>query len=82
MVLKVKNTNLIIFILYFLKDSHNFFIRSLSLYTSYLFSMFLNEDIAKIEKPNGISSIAFVVDEFLGLFFHPSIFCVTHSRST
>ena len=34
----------------------------------------LNEDIVGIEKP-------FAVDEFSGLFLHPSIFSIIHSRS-
>ena len=43
--------------------------------------MILKEDIADIEKPDGICSLTFVVDEFLGLFFHPSIFSNIQSRS-
>ena len=43
--------------------------------------MLLNEDIADIEKPDGISLLAFVVNEFSGLFLHPSIFSITYSRS-
>ena len=39
-----------------------FFIQSLPLYTSYLFSMLLNDDIVDIEKLDGIYSPAFVVD--------------------
>ena len=42
--------------------------------------MLLNEDIADIEKPDGICSLTFVVDKFLGLFLHPSIFSIIHSR--
>ena len=45
-----------------------------------LFSMLLNEDIVDIEKPDGICSLTFVVDEFSGLFLHPSIFSIKHSR--
>ena len=30
--------------------------------------MLLNEDIADIEKPDGICSLTFVVDKFSGLF--------------
>ena len=40
--------------------------------------MLLNDDIVDIKKTDGISSLTFVVDEFLGLFLHPSIFSVTH----
>ena len=43
--------------------------------------MLLNDDIVGIEKPDAICLLAFVVDEFLGLFLHPSIFSITHSRS-
>ena len=34
-----------------LKESQNLFIQSLPLYTSCLFSMLLNDDLADIEKP-------------------------------
>ena len=44
--------------------------------------MLLNEDIVDIEKHDGIRSLTFVVDEFSGLFLHPSIFSIIHSRST
>ena len=47
----------------FLKNSQNFFIQSLPLYTSCLFPMLLNEGL------------------ILGLFLHPSIFSIMHSRS-
>ena len=43
--------------------------------------MLLNEDIANIEKPDGVCLLAFVLDEFSGLFLHPSIFSITYSRS-
>ena len=39
--------------------------------------MNLSEDIVDIEKPNGICPLTFVVDEFSGLFLHPSIFSIT-----
>ena len=51
-----------------LKNSQNFFRQSLPLYTSSLFFMLLNEGIVDIEKPDGICSLTFVVDEFSGLF--------------
>ena len=60
------------FIVCSLKCSHNFFIQSLPLYTSWLFSMLLNGNI----KPDGICSLTFVLNEFSGLFLHPSIFSV------
>ena len=43
--------------------------------------MLLNEDTVDIEKLNGICLLTFVVDEFSGLFLHPSIFAIIHSRS-
>ena len=46
---------LIIFIACSLKNSQNFFMQSLPIYTSWLFSMLLNEDIIHIEKPDGVS---------------------------
>ena len=46
-----------------------------------LFSMILNDDIVDIENPGGIFLLSFVLDEFLGLFLHPSIFSIIYSRS-
>ena len=43
--------------------------------------MLLNEDVVDIEKPDGICLLTFVVDQFLGLLLHPSIFSITLSRS-
>ena len=43
--------------------------------------MLLNEDIVDIEKPDGVCLLTFVMDEILGLFLHPSIFSIIHSRS-
>ena len=40
----------------------------------------LNDDIVDIDKPGGICSPTFVVNEFSGLFLHPSIFSIKHSR--
>ena len=71
---------LIIFIACFLKNSLNFFIQSLPLYTLCLFCMLLNEDILDIEKPDGICSLLFLADKFSGLFLHPLIFSIIHSR--
>ena len=72
---------LIIFITYSLKNSQNFFMQSLPLYASWIFSMLLNEDSVDIEKPDGICSLNFVADKFSGLFLHTSTFCIMHSRS-
>ena len=44
--------------------------QSLTLYTPCLFYKFLNDDIVDIEKPDGICSLTFVVDDFSGLFLH------------
>ena len=44
--------------------------------------MLLNDDIVDIEKPDRICSSSFVVNEFSGLFLHPSIFSIKHSRSS
>ena len=71
----------IIFIPCSLKNSQNFFIQSLLLYISCLFSMLLKEDIVDIEKPDGICSLTFDADEFSELFLHPSIFSIIHSKS-
>ena len=54
---------LIVFIERSLENSQNFFMQSLPLYTSCLFSMLLNEDILEIEKPDGIFSLTFIVDK-------------------
>ena len=53
-----------IFIACSLNDSQNFFMQSLPLYALYLFSMLLNDSIVDIEKPHGICSPTFVVNEF------------------
>ena len=44
--------------------------------------MFLNKDIGDIEKLDEICLLNFVVDELSGLFLHPSIFSIIHSRPT
>ena len=43
--------------------------------------MLLNNDIVAIEYPDGICSSTFVLDKFSGLFLHPSISYIIHSRS-
>ena len=55
--------------------------QSLPLYAWQLFFILLNDNIVDIEKPDGICSPTFVVDEISGLFLHPSIFSIRHSRS-
>ena len=44
--------------------------------------MVLNDDIVDLEKPDGICSPTFVVNQFSGLSLHPSVFYIKHSRST
>ena len=70
----------VIFCAYSLTYSQNFFIQYLPVYTLCLFSMLLNEDIVDIEKLDGICSFIFVGNKFSGLFLHPSVFFITHSR--
>ena len=62
-------------------NSQNFFIQYLHLCISCLLSVIQKEDIVGIEKPNGICSLIFAGDEFSGLFLHPSVFSIIHSRS-
>ena len=59
-----------------LRIQKNFFMQSLPLYTSYLFSLSLNYDIGDILKPGGICLSTSVVDDFSGLFLYPSIFSI------
>ena len=65
-----------------LKDSQKFFMLSLPLCISCLFSILSNDDIIDIEKPDGICSLTLVLDEFVGFFLHPSVFSTKHPRST
>ena len=41
--------------------------------------MSLDEDIVDIGKPDGIGSLTFVVDNFIGLFLQPSTFSIKDS---
>ena len=41
----------------------------------------VSDNIGGIEKPDGVCSSNFVVDEFWGLFLHPSVFSIKHSKS-
>ena len=43
--------------------------------------MLLNDDIVNNEKPDGICSFTFAVEEFSGLFLYSSVFSIKHSRS-
>ena len=43
--------------------------------------MLLNEDIEDLEKPDKICQFTVDVDEFSGLFLHPSTCSIIHSRS-
>ena len=68
-------------IFYPFNDANFFLMQSSPLYTSCLFSMLLNDNIVEIEKLDGKCSPSFVVDEFSGLFLHPSNLPFKHSRS-
>ena len=59
---------LIILIVCSFKDSQNYFMQYLSLYTSFIFSMYSNDCILNIEKCDGKFSLTFVVDELLFRF--------------
>ena len=74
-------SKLTIFIACSLTDPQTYFMQYLPLYTSYLFSMLLNEDIVDIEKPDRICLPTFAVDGFVGLHSRPLIFSIKHSRS-
>ena len=56
--------------------------QSLPLYKLALLFMLLNDDIVDIEKPDGMFSPTFVVNQFSKLFLHSSIFSIKHLRST
>ena len=43
--------------------------------------MLRNDNTVDTEKPDEICWLTFVVDEFSGLFLHPSIFSIIRSRS-
>ena len=63
------------------KYSQNFGMQSLSLYTSCLFSVLLNDDIVDTEKIDGICLPTYVVDQFSGFLLHLPIFSIKNSRS-
>ena len=46
-----------------------------------LFYMLLNDDVVDTEKADGICLLTFVVDEFSGIFLHPLVLSIMHSRS-
>ena len=56
--------------------------QSLPLYKLALFFMLLNDDIVDIEKPDGMFSPTFAVNQFSKLFLHSSILSIKHLRST
>ena len=70
-----------VFIACSLKDLQNFFKQSLPLHTPCLLSMPLNDNFVESEELNRICLLNFVVDDFSGLFLHPSIFSIKDSRS-
>ena len=45
-----------------------------------LISILWSDDIVVNEKPGEIYALTFVVNESGGLFLHPSIFSIKHSR--
>ena len=57
-----------------LKEVQNTFTQSFPRYKVYLYSMCSNAQIFDIEYPQGICSLIFAVEEFSGLFAHPSLF--------
>ena len=74
-------SKLVIFIACSLKNSKK---KSYNLYLCIqhaYFQCFLKNDIVGIEKPDGICSLTFVVNQFSGLFLHLQIFFNMHSRS-
>ena len=76
-----KFLKLVIFNVCSLKDSQNFFMKSLPLYLSSLFSTSSNNYIVGTEKPDRICSLTFVLDNISRLFLHPSIYSIKYSRS-
>ena len=71
----------IIFIVCSLKDSQNFIMQSLPLYTSCFFSLFLNVDIVDIEKSDGICSPILLYMTFQDYFYIHQFFSIKHSKS-
>ena len=55
--------------------------QSSPLYKSCIFSLLLNDYIVESENRDRIFSPTFVVNNFLELFLHPSIFSIKHSKS-
>ena len=41
----------------------------------------MHDNIADIEKPDGICSPTFIVDEFQNYFLDPSVFSIKHLKS-
>ena len=54
---------------------------SLQSYTSFYFSMLLNDDIIDLEKPDRTYSPTIVVDELSEFFLNPSVLSGKYSRS-
>ena len=59
----------------------NFFIQSFPRYKVCLFFIWSNPQIAGTEYPQIICSPVFLVEDFCGLFAHPSILLTNHSSS-
>ena len=56
-------------------------LKNYAIFTSIYIMPIFYDNIEGIENSDGICSLTFVVDEFSGLFLHPLIFSVIHSRS-
>ena len=64
-----------------LKEVQNLFTQSFPQYKVCLSSISSNPQIAGIEYPQLICLLIFIVEQFSGLFTHPSIFLINDSRS-
>ena len=73
--------NPIILLHVLLKAYKTFFIQSFPRYKVCLFLIWSNPQIAGTEYPQKICSPAFLVEDFRGLFAHPSFLLTNHSSS-
>ena len=71
---------IILFSYFFLRIHRNFFY-NLHLCIHHAHFLSLNDNIVDIEKLDGIYFPTLVVDNFSGLFLHPSTFFIKDSRS-
>ena len=63
------------------KNLQKLFIQSSPLYSSWLSSMVLNDDIVEIKKSDGRCLATFVVDDFADFYYNPSILLIKGSKS-